>query len=189
MALYHGAPFHLEYREPYSCGSGAVSAVPGAAVEDSLPGGTTPAGAVVAGTLALGTGAGATDAVIADDGSLAPIVAPTVEESLLVRLGGLAAIAGKPNMLRAFDSWLSFLGTAEVPEPTPVTPPVRAVAPGTATGAADPATMALLLVGATDPAAMALLAAAPATAGTSAYHSSRCLVGFFISTCFANSRI
>ena len=67
-------------------------------------------------------------------------------------------------MLRAFDSWLSFLGTAEVPEPTPVTPPVRAVAPGTATGAADPATMALLLVGATDPAAMALLAATPSTA-------------------------
>ena len=110
---------------------------------------------------------------------------PTVDESLLLRFGG---IGGIPNMLRAFDSWLSFLGTAEVPEPTPVTQPVRAVAPGTATGAADPTAMALLLVGATDPAAMALLAAAPATAGTSAYHSSRCLVGFFISTCFANSR-
>ena len=161
MALYHGASSHLENREPYSCGSGAVSAVPGAAVEDSLPGGTTPAGAVVAGTLALGTGAGATDAVIADDGSLAPIVAPTVDESLLLRFGG---IGGIPNMLRAFDSWLSFLGTAEVPEPTPVTPPVLAVAPGTATGAADPTAMALLLVGATDPAAMALLAATPSTA-------------------------
>ena len=73
MALYHGASFHLEYREPYSCGSGAVSAVPGAAVEDSLPGGTTPAGAVVAGTLALGTGAG---------------VAPTVDEDVFMRFGG-----------------------------------------------------------------------------------------------------
>ena len=88
MALYHGAPFHLEYREPYSCGSGAVSAVPGAAVEDSLPGGTTPAGAVVAGTLALGTGAGATDAVLADDGSLALIVAPTVDKDFFMRFGG-----------------------------------------------------------------------------------------------------